>query len=262
MTEQPTHDWPNAEPVMQPKVKRILIIAGIVIILSIPLVILFSSAPKSKNVPATEKKGIDIATLEQQANSNPTSANIVALSVAYINNNTPGKAIKPLTDLIKREPNNAIAYNNLGVANIMVKNYQAGIDACSKALQIDTGFQLAKNNLRWGLDEKKKALTTIQAMEKIMPDKQDQAYFIQLGLLYMQIGNYEKSVAIWKEGQQKFPSAAAIFYNNMGTAQVLNKEYDKAIENFNKAINADANNQLAKNNLAWALQEKKDNTPQ
>lgn len=262
MTAHTTNDLTTTEPAMQPVVKKILIIAGIIIVLSIPLVILFSSAPKNKNTPTVEKKGTDIAALEQLANSNPTTANIIALSVAYINNNMPGKAVKPLTDLIKKDPKNAAAYNNLGVANIMLKNYQNGIEACTKAIQIDTGFQLAKNNLKWGLDEKNKALNTIQAMEKVATEKQDQAYFIQLGLVYMQLGNYEKSIASWQSGLDKFPESKAIFYNNIGTALVLKKDYNKAIEMFNKALSADPSNQLAKNNIAWAEQEKKDNTPE
>ncbi|RTL51088.1 MAG: tetratricopeptide repeat protein [Sphingobacteriales bacterium] len=262
MKENNLLDATPQEPALNPLVKKILITASIVIVLSIPLVILFSSAPKPKKTLSVEKEQTNIAALEQLATSNPTSANIIALSVAYINNGMPGKAIKPLQNLIKKEPNNASAYNNLGVANILLKNYQTGIDACTKAIRLDTGFQLAKNNLRWGLDEKNKALTTIEALEKLTPDKQDKAYFIQLGLLYMQTGNYAKSIQIWQKGLQKYKDSEAVFYNNIGTSMVLNKEYDEAIKMFNKVLAIEPNNQLAKNNIIWAEQEKKDNTPQ
>lgn len=248
---------------INPIAKRILIVAGIIIVLAIPIAILISSAPKTNN-QKTEKSTTDslnnlLAGLEKAANNNPTATNILALSAAYINANMPGKAIQPLQQLIKKEPNNANAYNNLGVANIMLKNYKLGIDACKKAISLDTSFQLAKNNLKWGLDEKQKTINTINTLLTTSPEKQDQAYYIQLGLLYMQVGEYNKSIAIWSDGLKKYPSASSIFYNNIGTAQVFNKEYDKAIENFNKALAADPNNQLAKNNIAWAQQEKNDN---
>ncbi|WP_288097521.1 tetratricopeptide repeat protein [Hydrotalea sp.] len=261
MTENTSNLQPE-EKELKPAVKKLLIIAGVVIVLSIPLVILFSSAPKNKNNITVEKKDTDIAALEQLANSNPTSANVIALSVAYINNNMPGKAVKPLTDLIKKDPKNATAYNNLGVANILLKNYQTGIEACTKAIQIDTSFQLAKNNLKWGLDEKNKALNSIEAMQAITLEKRDAGYFVQLGLLYLQVGNYEKSMATWQVGIDKFPENKAVYYNNIGTAMVLKKDYDKAIEMFNKALAADPSNQLVKNNINWAQQEKKDNAPQ
>ena len=248
---------------INPLVKRILIIAGIVIILAIPIAILISSAPK-KNNKTLEKSNTDslsnlLASLEKAVNVNPSAANILALSAAYINAKMPGKAIQPLQKLIKKEPSNANAYNNLGVANIMLKNYTLGIDACKKAISLDTSFQLAKNNLKWGLDEKQKTINIINTLLTTSPDKQDQAFYIQLGLLYMQVGEYNKSMTIWSDGLKKYPSASSIFYNNIGTAQVFNKEYDKAIENFNEALAADPNNQLAKNNIAWAQQEKNDN---
>jgi tetratricopeptide (TPR) repeat protein len=250
---------------ISPLVKRILIIAGIVIVLAIPKAILISSTPKSNNkkteksnVCATDSLNNLLASLEKAANVNPNAANILALSAAYINSKMPGKAIQPLKKLIKKEPNNANAYNNLGVANIMLKNYTLGIDACKKAISLDTSFQLAKNNLKWGLDEKQKTINIINTLLTTSPDKQDHAFYIQLGLLYMQVGEYNKSIAIWSDGLKKYPSASSIFYNNIGTAQVFNKEYDKAIENFNKALATDPNNQLAKNNIAWAQQEMDD----
>jgi hypothetical protein len=38
-----------------------------------------------------------------------------------------------------------------------MKEYDKAIEAGTKAVELDPNFQLAKNNLKWALDEKSKA---------------------------------------------------------------------------------------------------------
>lgn len=221
------------------------------------LIALFFSNPKkaTPNKDSIQTAADVIAVAEQEVKSNPSSENILKLTALYIGNNMPGKVFPYLKNLIKKEPANAAAHNNLGVANIMLKNYMQGIASCSEAIKLDTGFQLAKNNLKWAIDEKNKVLAQIGQLAKVAEDKRDEAYFIQLGFCSFQIGDYDQSILAWNEGLKKFPSGAVTFYNNIGSALVLKKEYPAAIVHFNKALAIDANNQLAKNNIDWAKNE-------
>ncbi len=190
--------------------------------------------------------------LEKATQNQLTPENVIKLSASYINNGMPGKASTILNQYIKKDSSNAIVYNNLGTAQIMLKNYQLGVDACKKAIALDPNFQLAKNNLNWGLDELRKLHQSIQQLQQIPNSKKDYVTYLNLGLDFFQAGEYDSSILIWQEGLLKYPDKATSFLNNIGTSQVMLKQYSKAISTFNKVLEFDTNNQLAKNNLSWA----------
>lgn len=60
------------------------------------------------------------------------------------------------------------------------------------------------------------------------------------------------------EGLEK-NSSDIVFNNNIGTALVMKKQYDEAVATFEKILEQDPDNQLAKNNIAWAMAEKRGN---
>jgi protein O-mannosyl-transferase len=238
-------------------------IAIIVLVLALPLVWLFYKTSGQAPVAVEETPPAQVAppavsnipALEAAVNENPSFDNLVNLSMAYINNNMPGKSIDHLKQAIELNPKSAIAYNNLGVAYTMLQQYQNGADACTKALEIDPSFQLAKNNLKWASDEKDKVLTAIAELEKVKSDKRDAPYYMGLGLDYFQIGNYDKAIQIWTKASEKDPKSGAPL-SSIGTAFMMKNQVDDAIAIFQKAIAMNPDDQLAKNNLAWAMGEK------
>lgn len=239
--------------------KKNLIITGIVILFISPVVYLIvqtSGKPEiveeAKNTPAASQ---DIPTLEQLVQNNPSFDNLINLSIAYINNNAPGKSIDHLKKAILLNPKSAIAYNDLGVAYTMLQQYQNGIDACTIALKIDSTFQLAKNNLKWASDEKTKVLTTIAEQEKTPANERDAAFNIEYGLNYFKVGDYSRSIDIWTKVVEADPKNIRAL-NNIGTAFMMKEQVDDAIAIFKQCLQIDPNDQLAKNNLAWALGEK------
>ena len=236
-------------------------IAILIVLLLLPIVYLFvktsgTTEPPKEQAAANQPAKTDIASLENAANSNPTFDNLINVSMAYINNKMPEKSIIPLQKAIAINPNSAIAYNNLGVAYIMMQQYQEGIDACNKALSIDATFQLAKNNFKWGMDEKNKLESAIKTQEQTPKEKRTVAYYIDYGMSYYKIKNYDKAIEQWsKIADLDKKNTAAL--NNIGTAFMMKMQYDDAIALFKKAIEYEPNNQLAKNNLAWAQDEKR-----
>jgi tetratricopeptide (TPR) repeat protein len=193
-----------------------------------------------------------LSELEKITQNQLTSENVIKLSASYINNGMAGKAGTILNQYIKKDSTNAIVYNNLGTANIILKNYKMGINACRKAISLDPNFQLAKNNLNWGLDELRKLNQSKQQLLQIPTSKKDQAIYLNLGLNYFQSGEYDSSIMIWNEGLLKYPDNTTSFLNNIGTSLVMLKHYSKAIDAFNKVLAVDTNNQLAMNNISWA----------
>jgi tetratricopeptide (TPR) repeat protein len=236
-------------------------IGAIVILFLLPLIYLFyktNSLPENAVVvesPAAQAPAVDIASLEKAVTENPSYDNLINLSMAYINGQMPGKSIEHLNRAIELNPNSAIAYNNLGVAYTMLQQYQNGIDACTKALQIDSTFQLAKNNLNWATDEKNKVIAALKLQEQVPQGKRDVAFYTDHGLNYFKIGDYGKSIEVWnKIFEIDAKNTGAL--NSIGTAFMMKKQIDDAIVLFNKAIALEPENQVAKNNLAWALSEK------
>jgi superkiller protein 3 len=241
--------------------KKIKIALAAVLLLFPLIYLLYKTSGLPENpIPAEpaevmQQPATDMAGLESAVAGNPTFANLINLSMAYINNKMPGKSIDYLHKAIELQPNSAIAYNNLGVAYTMMQQYQDGVNACTKALQADTSFVLAKNNLKWATDERDKVLSAIALEEQVPAGKRDVAFWSDYGLNYFKIGEYDKSVAAWnKIFELDAKNTAAL--NSIGTAFMMKQQVDDAIALYKQALALEPGNQLAKNNLAWALGEK------
>jgi len=242
---------------------RIIKIVILVIIFSLPLLYLFYKTSGSAKAPQppdnnVAQQAVDIQSLENLVQTTPTVVNMLNLSVAYTNNKMPGKSIIVLNRALKLEPNNAMIYNNLGVAYTLLQQYQNGIMACAKAITIDGNFQLAKNNLKWATDENNKVIAAIKLQEQTPDNNRDDSFYYNYANNYFKIGDYDKAISICKQGLNK-NSKNVVLINETGIALVFKKDYNNAVTEFNKALQVDPSNQLAKNNLAWALSEKAGN---
>ncbi|MES2397210.1 MAG: tetratricopeptide repeat protein [Bacteroidota bacterium] len=230
----------------------------IVVLLLLPIAYIFyKTAGNSTSTPeqaTNQAQTIDIAAYESVAATNPTFSNLLNLSNAYINSGAAGKAIEPLKKAIELNPESAVAYSNLGFAYTILQNFKKGVEFGEKAVQLDSTFQLAKNNLNWALTEQNKLLQAIAEVEKTPEDKRNTNFYIQYGLLYLKLQDYDKSIEIWNKVLITEPKNSAALIN-IGVAYMSKSEYGNAIKSFQKAIDANANDQLAKNNLAWALDE-------
>jgi tetratricopeptide (TPR) repeat protein len=242
------------------KNKKVLWIFTVILFLLLPVFYLIYKTSDVPDVPqeqtiVNQPPSVDINTLENAVKTNPTFDNLINLSISYINNKMPGKSIEYLKNAIEINPKSAIAYNNLGVAYTMLQQYQNGVDACAKALQLDSTFQLAKNNFKWASDEKNKVLTAITLEEQTPENKKNTAFYIEYGLNYFKLSNYDKSIEIWNKVFDIEPKNTSAL-NNIGTAFMMKYQYDDAIVFFKKVIGLESNNSLAKNNLMWAMDEK------
>ena len=232
--------------------KIIVIVISVILILSIIYFVFPKRDSKDTSKISAET---NVGNLEMAVSKDFTTANVINLSVAYINNNAPGKAVEILNRLLKKDSSNAIIYNNLGTAQIMLKNYDEGINACKKAIQLDTSFTLAKNNLKWGLYEIAKIKQSITKLNGYDASKKDAEYYIQLGINHLNLKQYDSCIHACELGLQTFPDRKKTFLNNIGTALVLKKHFSKAIEQFNAVLAIDPTDQLAKNNIAWAMMD-------
>lgn len=252
-------DTEQSQPEMNEKKGRSIKIAIITALLLLPLIFLFikftsNSGPVTENSASTTPAPLDIAAYENAAKANPTFDNLINLSNAYINSNVAGKSIAPLLKAIELNPKSAIAYNNLCVAYTMIQEYNHGIDACNKALEIDSSFQLAKNNLKWATSEKNNLISYIEKQTQTPEKDRNVQFYVNYGLNYMKIGEYDKSIEAWNKIFETDPKSI-VALNNIGTVLMMKSQVDEAASMFKKAVEINPEDQLSKNNLAWAMME-------
>lgn len=94
----------------------------------------------------------EINFLVAKAKENPTPKLYLDLSIKYYEIKAYELSINACYELLKLDPNNADAYNNICVAYNQLKQWRLGAEACRKAIEINPSFQLAKNNLKWATD--------------------------------------------------------------------------------------------------------------
>ena len=205
-------------------------------------------------MPAAIQQAQSIAALEALVRAQPTAANRINLSLAYIQAGTPVPAVPVLQAVLAGDPKNAIAWNNLCVAHTMQQQFSDGIDDCNHALAVQPDFQLAKNNLKWATDERDATIKAISVAEQTDASKRDAAFYLTEGMNFMQLGNYDEAIHAWHRALDVDPRNASAA-NNIGIALMFQKHPAEATPWFQKAIDFDPMMQIAKNNLAWARQE-------
>jgi tetratricopeptide (TPR) repeat protein len=178
---------------------------------------------------------------------------------------------------IELNPNHYNGYHFYGDWLLNNGRYKEAIEMLSKAVQLSPNFIDARhrlmvayammedfNNLKI-LAEQTLAMTPNDpvALKYInvssnQVEIKDENFYINKGLSYYNLGNYEEAINVWKEILKINPQSA-IAYNNIGSAYNMMKKWDEAIPYFNKALELNPEFQLAKNNLQAALNSKAGN---
>lgn len=241
------------------------LLAGIIILFLIPLFYLFYSRSKEEKAPESQATTVQqptaVEALEQAATANPNLQNLIDLGIAYQKNGMAHKSIGVLKRATVIDPKSAVAFNDLGVGYIMIKQFGQGEIALKKSIELAPDFQLAKNNLDWLNAEKKNFIAEIEKKEAIPADQRNAQFYIDLGLMYFAVAEYQKSIDVFNQCLAIDPKNS-LAYNNMGTSYMFMNKYQQAIDSFSKAIELDPNMQLYKNNVKWAQDElNKSQTP-
>ena len=86
---------------------------------------------------------------------NPTADNYINLSLMQYNQKDFDGCIASCYKALELNPQSAIAFNNICSAHNALKQWQQASEACKKALEIDSDFERAQNNLNWSLSQLK-----------------------------------------------------------------------------------------------------------
>lgn len=199
-----------------------------------------------KNLCKGKKSKLE--TMENIASQDPTSDNLINLSLEYYNAAKFDKMIEVCTRVIKMDSKNSIAYNNLVCAYNALNRYDEAIAIGNKGLKIDPTNQLLKNNIEQA--KKRKDIKNVSFEGKSSDE------LIELSLNYYNEKMYVECILACKEAIKKQPKNA-IAWNNICSAYNALGEWEKAINAGNQALRIDSKFELAKNNLNYAKQQLK-----
>ncbi|PZX62803.1 tetratricopeptide repeat protein [Hydrotalea sandarakina] len=116
-------------------------------------------------------------------------------------------AIMVLNNALQQDPKNLDIQKDLAFANFLNRDYASAINVSKKIIE--------------------------------QPGADEQAYQI-LGMCYKAIAEYKQAADLYEKGIKKFPNSG-VLYNEYGELLAMNKNLDKAIQYWEKGIEADPN---------------------
>ncbi|MGF1549282.1 MAG: tetratricopeptide repeat protein [Sphingomonadaceae bacterium] len=149
----------------------------------------------------------------------PDAYNILGVSLNALGK--PEEGVKTLGEAIKRAPQNAVFYSNLGEIERQRRNFPAAKEALSKAVELDPKQASAHNNL---------------------------------GILHFERGEFKAAVSAYEKAIEANPNFAEA-YNNLGNASRLTGQGEKALGYYHKALQFRERYPEAYNNLGTLLKD-------
>ncbi len=150
------------------------------------------------------------------------------------------------------DPHLAEAWNNIGAGYGGLRRWPAAVAAEEQALRLNPGLQIAQNNLRWFQGQ---SLNKGASDDGVSPVPPSVAGYVDLSQTLHGQGRYEESIAAAKKALL-IDDRSAEAWNNIAADEEGLHRWDEAIAAARRAIALRPDFQLAKNNLAWAQQQR------
>ncbi len=189
---------------------------------------------------------------------------VVFLAVGTINRNrvwqTPGSL---WSDVISKAPNNARAYNNLGLVYKEQKLYEKANELFEKALVADKNYTAVYYNLgdvQYGLGNYEKALEYLDTAMKGTKDRLLHVDILnKIGRTYGAMGRKEQAIDSFQKAIAIYP-LSPVFRNNLAVQYIKAERYDEAIGTLEQALVYAPSEDYIYLNLANAYAGKGDET--
>ncbi|MGD9228939.1 MAG: tetratricopeptide repeat protein [Desulfobacterales bacterium] len=156
-------------------------------------------------------------------------------------------------DCVKKSPQKARPYNNLGVALADERRYNEAVALYHKALQIDPYYPNAYANLGFTLAKQGKVEEGITQFLKALQIKpRDHETLSNLGVALIMQEQYEEAIKYLSKALEINPHFAKA-HNNLGVALRRQNRLQEAMDYFRSAIQLDPDYAEAYNNLGVTL---------
>ena len=159
--------------------------------------------------------------------------------------------------VIQRNPQEAVAYNNLGLVLYAQNQLDAAVTAYRTAIQLNPQDATAYNNLGLVLYAQKKLDAAVTAYRTaIQLNPQDATAYYNLGIALKAQNQLDAAVTAYRIAIQLNPQDATA-YNNLGNALAAQNQLDAAVTAYRTAIQLNPQDATAYNNLGIALKAQK-----
>ena len=180
---------------------------------------------------------------EKSQRLNPNKPISYLIGKSYYEQENYGEAIKHLTTASKEEPARAEIPYIIGRSYLDMSNYKQSVIYLEKAITLDS------SKVNWiyetglvfvSIPDYKKSLYYIElAGQKGYKKSND--YLENLGSAYINVKEYEKGIEIWKEVLKKKPQDQELIYQ-VAQAYFKAKKYQEAIDTWDMALALDKTN--------------------
>ena len=163
-------------------------------------------------------------------------------------------AIEAYSYVVELNPNNAVAYNNRGLAYYEKGEIELAIKDYNKAIKLSSNYAFAYINRGIAYRKKGDADLAIKDYNKaIKLDSNDADTYYNRGNVYNDNGEIDLAIKDYNKAIKLDPNVAAI-YCNRGNAYLKKGDADLAIKDYNKAIKLNPNYVYAYNNRGIVYQ--------
>ncbi|MDP2156743.1 MAG: tetratricopeptide repeat protein, partial [Nitrospirota bacterium] len=207
---------------------------------------------------------VDRVVQHQRAKTGLVVMVVLFLAVGTISRNRVWQAPDTLwSDVISKAPNNARAYNTLGIVYKERKQYEKADELFQRALRADKNYTAVYYNLgdvQYGLGNYEKALEYLDTAMKGTKDSLLHADILnKIGRTYGAMGRREQAIDSFKKAIAIYP-LSPVFRNNLAVQYIKAGSLDEAIATLEKALGHAPSEDYLYLNLANAYAGKGDET--
>jgi tetratricopeptide (TPR) repeat protein len=174
----------------------------------------------------------------------------INLSLTQSQQGAYAESIESARHALTLDPRSAIAYNNIGAGYAAMQRWDEAVQNERQALKLNPNLAVAQNNLKLYLQHK------VSDSPAIPPSTDELSSLINESLRLNQQGNFADSLAVATEAAKQYPDSPEAWNNIAANDEALHR-WDAAIAAAQKAVALRPDFQLAKNNLAWSISQKK-----
>ena len=163
-----------------------------------------------------------------------------------------------IRDEVKRneEKFSAVQLNKAGYVANYRQDFDAAIENCYKAVELDPNYAAAWNNLGYAYRYKGRLERAIECYRRAIElDSTDATAQVNLGNLHAELKNFDAATSCYLAALEVAPDYANA-WNSLGYSCLNAGDFDKGIEYCRKALEFDEHNAAAWNGLGYAYNRK------
>lgn len=160
------------------------------------------------------------------------------LGNAYLANKQPAEALKAFEQAVRLEPKMAMAYKGIGDAQRLLKNKKEALDAYKSAIQLGYTVPETRYRLAAMLLESGRAKEGLKQLEELAEAAPTAEIYVSIGDGYRQLEQNVSAVEFYRKAIESEPDLAVAHFK-LGSLYFDEREYPKAIESLEKALEID-----------------------